>query len=502
MRILSTYWRLMLVAFLLVFCQPLATEAGIGFRFERAFDIPALSKPVTEAKFVRGTTGDEQLFLATDGDAVLLTSSATGEVIFCKKVTEAGETCGEIELADVTRDSIPDIILGLRSERRYRVLMLDGRSNYRDSQSASLRLPVSSSCAPNNYFTLSDLNGDRFAELLISADTGVSDVRLTGLTRLYSSFPKSIQWTLDRSVRRAQPMTLVDKSRILYAEPSSCENLPFAISRRYNSAAQAISIDSSGKIGPFGLIYPNPCGAVPPNFHSVIPELQLYRYDLSLKAQSDVLTEVVREFHCGDDTTTQMRRTLTSMMMHSAGTLEHIWSWDLAQPHHDYAYIPGFSDYFFAFDANGLTMFRQSDGTVITHLSQVPEGVMGWVYPLVDSLPQLMTIRDKRVELYSLDLTTDSPEDGENGLPVKFALLPPYRSGNGYVIPVDIPRIGGLKVQVLDRKGTVVNTLTSGQSPQMRRVIEWETKGVASGIYTLVATFEGQSFSRSLVLLK
>ncbi len=502
MRKTSVYARFVVLGFFVALCQSSVTEAGIGFRFERAFDIPALSKPVTEAKFARGTTGDEQLFLATDGDAVLLSSSSTGEVLFCRKVTEAGETCGKIELADVTRDSIPDIILGLRSERRFRVLMLDGRSNYRDSQSVSLRLASSASCEPNGYFTLTDINGDKFAELLISADTGGSDGRLTGLTRLYGSFPKSVQLNLSRSVRRAQVMTLVDKSRILYAEPSSCEYLPFAVTKKYNSAAQAFAIDSLGKIGPFGLIYPNPCGALPPNFHSVVPALQLYRYDLSLKAQSDVLTDVIREFHCGDDTTTQTRRTLTSLMMHSAGTLEHIWSWDLAQPHHYYAYIPGFSDYFFAFDSTGLTMFRQSDGTIITHLSQVPEGVRGWVYPLVDSLPQLMTIRDKRVELYSLDLTTDSPEDGENGLPVKFALLAPFRTANGYSIPVDIPRIGGLKVQVLDRRGAVVKTLTSGQSPQMHRVIEWETKGVASGIYTLVATFEGQSFSRSLVLLK
>ncbi len=502
MRKLSTYTRLVILTFLLAPCQSSVTEAGIGFRFERAFDIPALSKSPSVAKFVRTASGGEPLFLATDGDAVLLASSSTDEVLFCRKVTQAGETCGEIEMADITRDSIPDLILGLRSKRGYRVLMLDGRSNYRDSQSVSLRLASSGACEPNSYFTLTDLNGDKRAELLISADTGTNDGRLTGFTTLYSSFPKSIQWTLNRSVRRAQLMTLVDKSRILYAEPSSCESLPFANTRRYNSAAQAFSIDSSGKVGPFGLVYPMPCGAVPPNFHSVIPELQLYRYDLSLKAQSDVLTEVVREFHCGDDTTTQTRRTLTSMMMHSAATLEHIWSWDLAQPHHDYTYIPGFSDYFFAFDSTGLTMFRQSDGTVITQLSQVPEGVMGWVYPLVDSLPQLMTIRDKRVELYSLDLTTDSPDDGENGLPVKFALLPPYQTPTGYSIPVDIPRIGGLKVQVLDKTGAVVKTLTSGQSPQMRRVIEWETDGAASGVYTLTAAFEGQTFTRALMVLK
>ncbi len=499
---LSDYARLVLVGCLLALYLPLVTEAGIGFRFERAFDIPALGKSPTEAKFVRSVSGDEQLFLATDGDAVVLSSTTTGEVIFCRKVTEAGEICRDIHFADVNRDTVPDLIVGLIGERKFRVLLLDGRSNYRDSQSVSLRLANSTSCVPNSYFTLTDLNGDKFVELLISADTSTGDGRLTGLTRLYSSFPKSIQWTLNRSVRRAQLMTLVDKSRILYAEPSSCENLPFAITRRYNSAAQAFSIDSSGKVGSFGLVYPNPCGAVPPNFHSVIPSLQLYRYDLSLKAQSDVLTEAVREFHCGDDTTTQTRRTLTSMMMHSVGTLEHIWSWDLTRPHYDYTYIPGFSDYLFAFDSTGLDMFRQSDGTVITHLSQVPEGVKGWVYPLVDSLPQLMTIRDKRVELYSLDLTTDSPDDGENGLPVNFALLPPYLTDSGYLIPVDIPRIGGLKVQVLDSKGAVVKTLTSGQSPQMRRVVEWETKSVASGIYTLVATFEGQTFTRALLVLK
>lgn len=501
MRIVTSPARVL--SALIVLFSPLLCEAGIGFRFERSFDIPALSQPATQVTFVSGSSGDEPLCLATDGDAIVLFSSRTGEVDYCSRVTQPGEQCRDLRFGDINQDTIPDLIAGLVATDRFRVLVLDGRSHYKDTSSISLSIAVAPYCQQaHSFLTLVDLNGDSLSELLISADTGVAGVKGTGVTRLYSSFPRKVVWSIGRSVRYAQVVTLVDRSRRLYAEPSECERLPYAVTRQINATAQAITIDSSGTVGPVGLFYPSPCGAVPPNYHSVEPSLVLYRHDLSRLPQAELFSIATREFQCGDDTTARSITTLSYSLMHSTLTLEHIWSWDITVPYHDFTFVPGFPDHLFALGGHSLVMFRLSDGSVATNLEHLPAQFQGWVYPATDSIPQLLTRDNRRVALYSLDITTDDPEDGENGLPVRFSILPLYRDDGRVIIPLDIPWSGELSVEVLDQKGDSIAPLLRGQSPQMQHRIEWKMDGLASGIYVIRASFDNQTISRPVLVLR
>jgi hypothetical protein len=265
-----------------------------------------------------------------------------------------------------------------------------------------------------------------------------------------------------------------------------------------------ISIDPDGKIGKFGLVYPNPCGALPPQFHSVDPVLRLNRFDLSRISQTEMITEADRQFHCGDDTTTQYRRTLNYSWMHNPSTLEHIWSWDLNVQYRDFRFIPGFVDHFFAMDEHGLAMFRLSDGTVASHLDQIPDGAREWVLSSNDGVPRLLCVSGNDLSLYSLDLTTDTPEDGENGLPVNFQMLQlyPNATGDGLTIPVEVPRPGRLTVQILDGNNKVMATLIDELSLQEQRMLNWESSNAPSGIYTIRAAFDGQTLTRKVLAIK
>ena len=220
--------------------------------------------------------------------------------------------------------------------------------------------------------------------------------------------------------------------------------------------------------------------------------------------QTEMITEVLREFHCGDDTTTQTRRTLTYFMAFNQTTLEHVWSWDIQDPYTNFMFIPGFIDYFFVFDMQALVMFRLSDGKPVTRLDQVPESFRDWVYPTRDSIPQLVCLKGNVMTLYSLDVTTDSPEDSENGLPVRFELGPlePTASGKGYAVTVDIPFDGKLTLEIVDRAGKVVETLWDSPVRQAKKSLEWNTSEQISGTYTVRATFEKQIRSRKLLVLR
>ncbi|MBK7141907.1 MAG: hypothetical protein IPH75_07490 [bacterium] len=493
--------RILTVCIILFF--PALVQGGIGFRFEQRISLPKLKEAAT-VTFAQPDSSSAPILLATDGNQVIVYSVERDSLLFSRTVARQYERCRQIFLADINRDSIPDLICGLTTKNRFRVIMLDGRSGYRDSSVISFPASAANCDAPNRTLAIVELGKDHRSELFISADTGKIDGRALGFSRLYRSFPQSIGWSIDRSIKNPSVISLADKSRFIWGEASPCSQIPYSASHKLNSTASVISIDPDGKIGKFGLVYPNPCGALPPQFHSIDPVLRLSRFDPSRITQTEMITEADRQFHCGDDTTAQHRRTLNYSWMHNPGTLEHIWSWDLNAQYHDFRFIPGFVDHFFAMDERGLAMFRLSDGTVASHLDQIPEGAREWVLSNNDGVPRLLCVNGNDLSLYSLDLTTDTPEDGENGLPVNFQMLRLYPSAMGYglTIPVEVPRPGRLTVQILDKNNKIVATLIDEQSLQEQRMLNWESRNAPSGIYTIRAVFDGQTLTRKVLVIK
>lgn len=490
---------------LFCFCLPSLVLGGIGFRYERSDTIPGLVDSISILTYAPADSVHAPLLLASDGRTAIIYSTEKDTLLFKKQVARKGENCTSLMLIDVNRDHAQDLVCGLHSKGSFRVLVFDGSSQFTDTASVRFSHGLESRCAePSEYLQVVNLDNDSFPELIVSVDSSVVSGTPLGETRLYYSFPDSLLWKIDQPIRSATDLTMADKSKLLWAEPSFCAKPRYSVTKKLSSVANAIAVTADGAVGSYGLGYPNPCGPRPPQFHSIEPKLWLHRYDPDRYTQTEMITEVLREFHCGDDTTTQTRRTLTYFMAFNQTTLEHIWSWDIQDPYTEFMFIPGFSDYFFAFDLQTLVMFRLSDGKPVTRLDQVPESFRGWVYPTRDSIPQLVCLKRNVMTLYSLDLTTDSPEDSDNGLPVTFELESLSRtvSGNGYSIDLGIPYDGKLTLEILDRTGKVVTTLWDSRVKQARKTLEWNTSDQKSGTYTVRATFEKQIRSRKLLVLK
>jgi hypothetical protein len=478
---------------------------GIGFRYERAISVPGLVDSISILTFAPADSVHAPLLLASDGRTAIIYSTEKDTLLFKQIVARKGESCTNLMLIDINRDHAQDLVCGLHSKGAFRVLVFDGKSQFAETTSVRITHGLESRCAePPEYLQAVDLDRDSFPELLMSVDSSVVSGTPLGETRLYYSFPDSLLWKIDQPIRSATDLTMADKSKLLWAEPSFCAKPRYNITKKLSSVANAIAVTWDGAIGSFGLGYPNPCGPRPPQFHSIEPKLWLHRYDQDRYTQTEMITEVLREFHCGDDTTTQTRRTLTYFMAFNQTTLEHVWSWDIQDPYTNFMFIPGFADYFFAFDLQALVMFRLSDGKPVTRLDQVPESFRDWVYPTRDSIPQLVCLKGNVMTLYSLDVTTDSPEDSDNGLPVRFELGPlvPLAAGKGYAITVDIPFDGKLTLEILDQTGKVIETLWDSRVRQAKKSLEWNTSEQISGTYTVRATFEKQIRSRKLLVLK
>jgi hypothetical protein len=513
----ATFGRLILILILLLFAIPSIAHAGIGFLFERSFTVPSLTGELTQLKFARYDTDSIPEVIATDGHTVVIYSMTGDSVIFQRMVAPNTSICESIEFADVNRDSIPDLACCVygdpleQGDPFRRAIVYYGSSYFADSGFVVLPMyssPINGCHAYWGYMQVLDLNADGLDELFVSADSiefGQLEQSL-GFARLYHSFPDSISWSVGAPIASADLIQLSDGSRHIWGRTIECsyyELLGEFPPPSYFS--RVISLSASGAKGSFTVGFPNPCEGSTVFNATVSPSYLFSRYDPSMQSQTELFTSSVRTYRCGSDTTTILRKTLNYHLMYTTATMENVWSIDFPSDLYGMTFIPGLSDYFFAFEGESLLMFYLADGAIRTQLSDVPAGDKFWGTPFADSIPRLIARQGNTVSLYTLDITTDSPEDGQNHqLPVTFRLASPYPNpfNAGLSIPVDVPRSGRLTVTVHNLLGQQVAELIDRDTSQGKLTLPWDASGYSSGIYFIRAKFNDQTATTKALLLK
>ncbi len=501
--------RILFLSFVIM--APTLAHAGIGFLFEQTHTIPGLAGNIIGVRFGLYDNDSIPELIATDGHTVVIYSMTGDSVIFQRLVAAEPSICESIEFADVNRDSIPDLASSVHDYQGRRAIVYDGASDFAESSLVvlpSYASPVNGCHAYWGNMQLLDLNGDGIAEFFVSADSIEYDrlEQSLGWSQLYYSFPDSMIWSASAPVMSANLIRLADGSRTIWGKTSECsyyELLGESPPPSYFS--RVISLSSTGMKGSFNVSFPNPCEGSTVFDATVKPQYLFSRFDPSMQSQTELFTTSVRTYRCGADTTTIVRKTLNYHLMYSTSTMENIWSIDFPGNLYGMTFIPGLSDYFFAFEGEALLMFHLADGIIRTRLNDVPAGNKSWMTPFADSIPRLVATHGTTVSLYTLDITTDSPDDGINGqLPISFKLASPYPNpfNAGLTVPLDIPRPGRLKVTVHNLLGQQVAELIDRDTSQGKLTLPWDASRFSSGVYFIRATFNDQTATTKALLLK
>ena len=504
--------RILFLSFVIM--APTLAHAGIGFLFEQTHTIPGLAGNIIGVRFGLYDNDSIPELIATDGHTVVIYSMTGDSVIFQRLVAADPAICQTAALADVNRDGIVDIACGVNdfSAGYFSATVYDGASGFNDTATVSLPhyySAVGGCISVWGNMQVIDLNGDSNMELLLSADEmggGFLTESSFGTATLYYSFPDSMIWHIAAPLVSVAPINLADNSRHLWGITRRCYFSELGGDTEPPSYSNGVvSVASYGAIGSFTIGFPNPCEGSTVFEATVKPSFLFSRYVPSMQSQTELFTTSVRTYRCGADTTTIVRKTLNYHLMYSTSTMENIWSIDFPGNLYGMTFIPGLTDYFFAFEGEALLMFHLADGIIRTRLNDVPAGTKSWMTPFTDSIPRLVATHGTTVSLYTLDITTDSPDDGINGqLPISFKLASPYPNpfNAGLTVPLDIPRPGRLKVTVHNLLGQQVAELIDRDTSQGKLALPWDASRFSSGVYFIRATFNDQSATTKALLLK
>ncbi len=502
------------------------TEASIELVEEANFTVRGLSEQIEQIKFndIDGDGFPE--VLASDGQDIVLYSVTGDSVVFAIPIDTAylaRPINYRIELGDVNRDSVVDVVVGYCGfdswmfHHDHRFIAYDGASQFLQADSVFAQSYGYHMWGPSfvpgiTAFQALDFDGDGYNELLISYDSsmGVGDYQGTvGSTHLYHAFPDSLRWQQDYVVNDMR-----------FFDTKANENWFITTEFSFNEFDMP-GVDFAHTIVKPVLIKPS----------GELVRIRLEDNDFHLVATTTLTSRVYRVGCVGqliggsnlpdmvltyDWRVVYIEGNPDSVVSHdehgseqavysfsSLSTAEKVWSDD--KNYLQYFYHSDFPGYYFVIRGNLLAQHRGTDGSVNQTFDNLPDGLKDWVYPYGDEQPRLVVSNGNQVSLYRMDIVTGVDDgDGTLPLPESFVLGQPYPNPfNAQVtIPVTMLRAGRLRVDVFNLLGRKVATVYNGPASVGQRDCHWNAEEYASGVYLFKATTAGETATIKATLLK
>jgi len=509
------------------------SEAAIELQSVAQFTVPNLSGPIGQIRFadIDGDSAPE--ILASDGESLVLYSATLDSTLFQTRLDSAFLDLGDleawphyyhIELGDVNRDSIADIVVGyyisagdFMEPNKCCLVFYDGVNSYTDVDTVFLDTGdgYCTHWASRGLTALRavDFDGDGYSELIVGWEKnfvsyGIDLEFTSGSTRMYHSFPDSVQWTIGK--------LLSLRSDVIREHDSS-----YIVTSRYKYHYSGMTTETSSDRTTAVMLYPDGriWEAVQPDW----PGSCSGSYAYSAYAVSTVPL-------CWGNMDTSS--TETEMLV------AYLWSRDCAYPDyshtHDaesylemhtlsvhqpdiplwvaggvtagaYVFIPEYPASYLRVTSGGLYQHNAASGALLDQTESVPPGWKFWSQPYGDGVTMLVAVHGVDVSLFNLDVRTavDDPTRPPN-LPASFTLGQPFPNpfNARLSIPIMMHRAGQTRVELFDLLGRRVEVLFDGVLKSGSHTLTWQADHAASGVYLIRATTADGSASAKATLLK
>lgn len=480
-----------------------------------SFTVPGLDGAIERIELADIDGDNFAEVLACDGHTVVLFSLPNNMLFTDTLDSDYPEY--EIELADVNRDSVADIVIGLYYKHDWdyvienKLVLYDSASVDRRRPDQVITNPLYKRCNEIEQSTVEaiDINGDGYNELLFSFEASEmwyawTSCRTIGHTDVYYSYPDSLlsnldvhlhgQWPLPVTIDNAALLTQRLKSDyVIWAGPNS--------SVTYQVVAMLMADGTAADL--FWWPFPSvswTCGTEGPEIYSAfslgcvvgssIPFIVIGNYSYSARCYP---TEDLR----GNG--------LAAASVYSTDSTELLWDNPMDGDFSNFIAHPTFPNQFFAMAGDTLMRFDATDGSLLKQYDPLPEGMKFWEYPYSDGEPFLVVVNFDTVTYYHFDVATDVAGEPDNSaLPSTFTLGQPYPNpfNPTVTLPITVSRKGQLKVEVYNPLGQKVATIHDATTTAGEFDLTWDATGFASGMYLLRATLGNESKTVKAVLLK
>lgn len=499
--------------------------ASIELIEDVSFTVRGLSGQISQIKFNDIDHDGFPEVLAADNSDIVLYSIRGDSVVFETALDSAYLAFPinhRIELADVNRDSVVDIMIGYYTYvpdlegYQVKALLYDGASDFKliDSVFASFTVLFMQGPAFLPGITALqalDIDDDGYNELLLSFDSTrfIYDGNMSsGSTHLYRSFPESLSWYRDFTIYDLKPFVSDDTANwYITTEYTFVEigmpGVDFSITEikpvliKPDGAKRSIKLQDKSSRGTNG------------------ETKSLHHYRIGCFGElidNTSLQDLLLTYHFRSEYTEYSPDTIIhhtnqyseqSMYRFNSPTVAEE-AWSDQHTYYRYLYHPGFPGYYFVISGSELTQRRGSDGSINQTLADLPAGLKDWVYPFDDSEPRLIVSDGNRITLYRLDIATGIDDGYGAALPKAFALGQAYPNPfNAQItIPVNMHRGGHLTVDVINLLGRKVATVHDGHVSVGQQEFHWDAAGFASGVYLFKATTETETATIKATMLK
>jgi hypothetical protein len=358
--------------------------------------------------------------LASDGSQIVLYSIAA-DSIYLSTTLDIGkqifdENIYEMVLADVNRDSITDIAVGVCRDSLLSIYFFKGLSDapFYDSTCHQLAVqPFRQRAFGLTLFEAIDVNVDGYRELVFSCDSSDNSTypnvsSIGGFTKAYRSFPDSMLWENSGLISQLVVLDTQDDWFLFTIQHagSFCDTLGF--SRMKHSSTTKI-IDPI--LGTLKNSIPEPC-AVPEGLTGVLRIENTYTNRIVCVGNVDTTTldyEVVnyQTFqYCNSnwDNNCDTRSNYDIDRLSPPDKLVSLSSTNASENIEKFAYHPDFPNFFFAFSGDHLVHYPIHYYAIdpAGGIENIPEGDKSWAFPFNDGKPYLLTQRENTVSLFKL----------------------------------------------------------------------------------------------------
>jgi hypothetical protein len=523
-------FRALLFTLVFVAISTTTWTATIGLDHEITFSVPGLENPITQVKFndIDGDSFPEAL--VTDGTTLVLYSVFDDSVLFSAATSWLAFSYppemlapGDMELADVNRDSIGDIVLAYGDWGNIRTLLFDGASGFQEVDSMRIDFSIGvQGWSGLVGLNVVDINRDDYNELMLAYNV----IELifpftegtTGATRFYHSFPDSVAFESSPPFRDVAPFATDENTTYCLATAFKSRFTEYHGYMGTSEEFYPVILSDNGTVS--SGVFPDPA-TMSANTYSASYEARVPECFGNLRGVPSELNVLLnfnwslyyRDDYPWDTTASSTYEAEGGQRMYTMLDPTHaklIWSTDEALEG-SYLYHPDFPGYYFRMNGDTLFQHKGVDGSIYQTLYELPDGSKSWDYPFEDGESRLIAVDGNQVSFYKLDITTgvDDDQTQTDALPTAFALAQNYPNpfNPSTSIEFSLAQRSEVTISIYNVLGQKVRTLLNEPRPAGSYTVERNAtdesgETVASGVYLYRLQTEELDQTKKMLLLK
>lgn len=437
-----------------------------------------------------------------------------------------------IEFADVTRDSVPDIVIAYFWTDYYledfdcdgywrsKTVLYDGASGFQPASeySSCNGGPIMCFHSPHGISALKafDFNHDGYNELLLGHEKsggGPPTESTVGQTDLFVSFPDSLDWSSTMLLEKPRIVATGGFGTIASAERFRYWGWDFPGSNGCDASNCQTWFNDQGQEVPAVICLSEPAATTQQQSGCIADSW--IGTECRLLCSGPILREVdfpvILTYQawepgpsCSECDCTVGEYVYFKVVSHDS--LERVLRVPNPAAFDKYTCLPDHPGYVFATTSDStVVQISGSDGAVVQSSGSVGEGDLSWAAPYGDDRMRLLAHDDRRYTFFGYDIPTgvDAVSD-RPPLPSSFELGQPFPNPFNAMltVPLTTHRKSHLSVQVHNLLGQVVAVIYDGQVHPGRTLLSWDARRAASGVYFVRAVTESETATVKAVLLK